>query len=474
MKIGTGNFTSFSRTDRRMKKKRKEEVLFNHHQQMADASVSSSPIARLSQDQLFSILLLLPIQSILCFATTCKRFNLLAYSDALWESVYRRDWGHPPADAAKLPWKNMYRQVYQLDTVNCHSLLLGNDDEWPCPRPRASHSLNLVSGCLVLFGGGCEGGRHLEDTWTAYAGVDELKRRRIKWQKTSSGIPEGRFGHSCVVVGNYLVLFGGINQHGVRQNDTWVGQVTVEEKLGNVKLSWRLLDVSCLSAPPPSPRGAHAGCCIDNKRMLIHGGIGPSGVRLCDTWVLDLTEDVCFGTWREIVSQPCPPSRSGHTLTHIDEAKNILFGGRGSGYEVLNDVWLFDSSGGRWIQLVFDLCNSMPMPMPRVGHSANLIIGHRLLIYGGEDSNRHRKDDFWVLDIESMTTKQQQHRKTWRRLEFKGGHKPKCRSFHGACVDNSGCYLFVHGGMVDGSVEPAGSSGLRFDGEFFFVELILH
>lgn len=144
-----------------MKKKRKEEVLLpqrNRHQQMADALVSSSAIARLAQDQLFSILLLLPIQSILCFATTCKRLNHLAYSDALWESVYRRDWGHPPADAAQLPWKNMYRQVYQLDTVNCHRLLLGSDDEWPCPRPRASHSLNFVSGYLVLFGGGCEGG----------------------------------------------------------------------------------------------------------------------------------------------------------------------------------------------------------------------------------------------------------------------------------------------------------------------------
>ncbi|KZV16950.1 F-box/kelch-repeat protein-like [Dorcoceras hygrometricum] len=462
-----------------MKKKRKEEVLLPQtNQQMADALAvpqPSSPIARLAQDQLFSILLLLPVQSILCFAATCKRLKLLAYSDALWESVYRRDWGNLPADAAplQLPWKIMYRQVYQLDAVYCHRLLLGSDDEWPCPRPRASHSLNLVSGCLVLFGGGCEGGRHLEDTWMAYAGVDDLKRRKVKWQKTSSGIPEGRFGHSCIVVGDYLVLFGGINQHGVRQNDTWIGQVTVQERLGDVKLSWRLLDVSCSSASPPSPRGAHAGCCIDSKRMLIHGGIGPSGVRLCDTWVLDLTEEVCFGTWREILTQPCPPPRSGHTLTHIGEAKNVLFGGRGSGYEVLNDVWLFDSLDGKWIQLAFDLCNSVPMPLPRVGHSANRVVGQRLLIYGGEDSNRNRKDDFWVLDVESIAAKLPRG-KSWRRLEFKGGHKPKCRSFHGACVDNSGCYLYVHGGMVDGLVEPAGSSGLRFDGELFLVELILH
>ena len=29
----------------------------------------------------------------------------------------------------------------------------------PTPSSRASHSLNVVSGMLVLFGGGCEGGR---------------------------------------------------------------------------------------------------------------------------------------------------------------------------------------------------------------------------------------------------------------------------------------------------------------------------
>ncbi|KAI3455732.1 hypothetical protein Pfo_012395 [Paulownia fortunei] len=459
---------------------------------MAESSSSSignygsSPVTRIPQDHLFSILLLLPIESILCFAMTCKKLKSLAYSDSLWESICRRDWGQIPVDALKcsdhlhqLPWKKLYQQVYQLDSVFCHRLLADSPDgDEILPRPRASHSLNLVSGCLVLFGGGCEGGRHLDDTWVAYIGSDF--RRTLKWQKINSGIPSGRFGHSCVVIGDYLVLFGGINDHGIRQNDTWVGQVTVHERLG-MTLSWRLLDVGSI-APPP--RGAHAGCCIDNKRMLIHGGIGPSGVRLSDTWVLDLSEDVYFGSWTEIVAQPCPPSRSGHTLTHIGGAQTILFGGRGMGYEVLNDVWLLDASEGhwRWTQLLFELRNiPQGFSLPRVGHSANLIIGRRLLIYGGEDSYRHRKDDFWVLDISSVPCVKMQprnlnqnriFRKMWKKVES-NGDKPNCRSFHGACVDGSGRYLYVYGGMVDGLIQPADSSGLRFDGESFLVELVL-
>lgn len=321
-------------------------------------------------------------------------------------------------------------------------------------------------------------GRHLDDTWVAYIGNDF--KRTLRWQMITSGTPSGRFSHSCIVIGDSLILFGGINDHGVRQNDTWVGRVTIHERLGIV-LSWRLLDVGT-NAPPP--RGAHAGCCFNNRRMLVHGGIGPSGLRLGDMWLLDLSDDLNYGRWTKIVSQPCPPSRSGHTLTDIEEEKAILFGGRGVGYQVLNDVWLLDASEGnwRWKQVMFELSN-VPhgFDLPRVGHSANLIIGRRLLIYGGEDSNRNRKDDFWVLDIGSVDCSKMQarnpnrnriYRRTWRRIESKGG-RPNSRSFHGACVDDSGRYLYVYGGMVDGLIQPADPSGMRFDGDSFVMELVV-
>lgn len=125
-----------------------------------------SPIANLAQDHIFTILLRLPVDSILSFAMTCKRFRSLTSSDVFWESICRRDWGPKQVDAFKssneyqmLPWMWLYKQVSQLESVSCYKLS-DPEGDLVLPNPRASHSLNFVSNCLILFGGGCEGGRY--------------------------------------------------------------------------------------------------------------------------------------------------------------------------------------------------------------------------------------------------------------------------------------------------------------------------
>ncbi|CAL1386783.1 unnamed protein product [Linum trigynum] len=464
------------------------------------SSSSSPPITSMAADHLFTVLLLLPVESILSFAATCKRFSSLATSDALWESVCAREFGDSSVHAlrssllpnfrnvAANPWMAMYKKVSRLDTVTCRRLLPDPDQLEGIPSPRASHSLNFISDCLVLFGGGCEGGRHLDETWITYVGNNS--QTTVKWQKVSTGIPSGRFGHSCIAIGNYVILFGGINDRGVRHNDTWVGRVLSTENTavgGGITFSWRLLDPELGSSRPPPPRGAHAACCFERK-MVIQGGIGLYGLRLGDTWVLDPSEDFCSGTWHELLTYPAPPPRSGHSLTCIGGTKMVLFGGRGLGYEVMDDLWLLQMSEGgdlRWVQVVHEN-QKVPqgVSLRRVGHSATPILGGRLLIYGGEDSLRHRKDDFLILDIEAVKPireqlpqpalnarrLQQASSSLWKRISVKG-HKPNRRSFHRACGDQSGRFLYLYGGMVDGLLQPGEAAGLRFDGELFVVEL---
>ena len=133
-----------------------------------ETSTSESPISNITQDHLFPIFLLLPVESILSLSLTCKRFRALTSSDSLWESICRRDWGSTCVDALKssnhyhnqlLPWMTLYKQVSQLKSLSCHKLADPDYGDLDFPSARASHSLNFVSDCLVLFGGGCEGGQ---------------------------------------------------------------------------------------------------------------------------------------------------------------------------------------------------------------------------------------------------------------------------------------------------------------------------
>jgi hypothetical protein len=134
----------------------------------AGASSSSPPIAQLGYDQLLSVLRLLPPEAVLSFAATCRAFRAWASSDALWEALCRRDWGARAAAAlaerrrdrertgggAPPPWRRVYAEVARLGALSARRVPVRGAS----PRPRASHSLNLVAGWLVLFGGGCEGG----------------------------------------------------------------------------------------------------------------------------------------------------------------------------------------------------------------------------------------------------------------------------------------------------------------------------
>jgi hypothetical protein len=116
--------------------------------------------------------------------------------------------------------------------------------------------------------------------------------------------------------------------------------------------------------------------------------------------VLDLTEGQ-KPRWHEIETLLSPPARAGHTLTWIGGNRIILFGGRGIHYEVLNDVWMFNMKGScpEWVEL----CAHEPdppngIPEPRSGHSSTPMFGGKVLIDGGEDTHRCRKDDVWILD----------------------------------------------------------------------------
>lgn len=440
-------------------------------------------LAFLGLDQILVILQFLPVQSLIAFGLTCKRFKEIAEGDSLWAFICVREWGSravhswPKHGKERGGWKWVYRQMLMLKAGSWRKVEQGGVS----PAPRASHSLCTVAGNLIVFGGGCQGGRHLDDTWVASLPTEISEG--IVWQRSNLGSPSGRFGQSCTVVNDAIVLFGGINDQGARQCDTWIKSGLSSGNMHDSPV-WELVDV--VKSPPP--RGAHAGCCGGDGRVVIFGGIGTELNRFCDTWVLDLAESPLI--WHEVITPVSPPARSGHTMTWIGGRRMILFGGRGIRFEVLNDVWLLNMEGTfpQWVELRPCEQPLHDRPTPRAGHSATPIFGGRILIFGGEDARRSRKGDAWVLDpragvqvgcesscMSSYTQKplieEKMAPRFWKKLK-QLGQLPSRRSFHGACALDSGHSILVFGGMVDGEVLPGVATGLGFDAEMHMLQLV--
>ena len=76
------------------------------------------------------------------------------------------------------------------------------------------------------------------------------------------------------------------------------------------------------AGPVPPPRARHTAVAIDDKRLLVFGGIDMKR-RYNDTWVLNIKT----GGWEEIVVQgEIPPARAHHTITRVGDCLYI-FGG---------------------------------------------------------------------------------------------------------------------------------------------------
>jgi len=71
---------------------------------------------------LLSILLLLPLESILCFGMSCKKIMALTRSHTLWKSLCNRDYNHHStdsnSDAGVVDWYRLYHRLRHGFTYN--------------------------------------------------------------------------------------------------------------------------------------------------------------------------------------------------------------------------------------------------------------------------------------------------------------------------------------------------------------------
>jgi len=167
------------------------------------------------------------------------------------------------------------------------------------------------------------------------------------WQTTPvSASPElspaARWGASLVFDStiNRVVLFGGKDNSGMF-NDVWV------LSRATATAAWAKFSTTGAS---PAPRVYHSAI-YDSaaQRLVVFGGHDSQGVKLQDLWALDLSGPTT-GAWTQLSAGGGPSARLLPAMAYDSlQQRVVLFGGLGGTY--FNDTWVWDLTGGGWLQL---------------------------------------------------------------------------------------------------------------------------
>ncbi|GAA5846086.1 hypothetical protein JCM9279_004781 [Rhodotorula babjevae] len=241
------------------------------------------------------------------------------------------------------------------------------------PSPRAAHAAAVTvagGGRLWVHGGEYSAPNqnsfyHYHDLWSFSFDTNSWERWEVKTR------PSARSGHRMAVYKNFIFLFGGFQDTGVRTtylNDLWAWSLT--------DYRWYKVEFSEVDRKPPARSGFSFLPTADG--LVLHGGYTKTyenrrttGVALNDTWQLKIppiNEDgVCDFKkfkWekRKNPGLPPNPTRSGCTMAYwANKQFGVLFGGVSDDdkdEETLdstfyNELYGYSTAGnGRWVRLM--------------------------------------------------------------------------------------------------------------------------
>lgn len=197
-----------------------------------------------------------------------------------------------------------------------------------------------------------------------------------------------------------------------------------------------------ISGTPPTTRYGHSAV-LAGSRIIVFGGKGPKGAVYRDLHALD---PVTMTWYQGPEGGGAPTARFDHTANLVGGTKMFVFGGW-NGNDFFNDVYILDLEIMAWSK---PNCTG-PAPSPRKGH-CSILIGTNLVVHGGFTFNDdHIKanvgrigsalqecylNDIRVLDTETFI---------WSRLRVSGS-PPEHRFDH--TMDISGSDIILFGGWT--------------------------
>ena len=277
---------------------------------------------------------------------------------------------------------------------------INSNNQINSPYVKKSHNPNSKNNQLEVLS---HQGRHNEsanlNNNKMEANILEKETIDIFPVDTNGNRPAPRFGHSLVMINDLKVcIFGGAI------GDTRKINYSNETYIYNVLTKlWIKLEVGS-NKILPQERAAHAAAVNDNSVMMIYGGSTKNGGLAEDEiWLLFLNEGTDGeGEWKKysVTNGHSPGPRYGHSLNFI-KPYFVLFGGNFNP-SLSNDVWIVNITEkiGEWKKIIFQ--NDFG-PSPRLYHISQICnfgkYQNKLIIFGGRDSNENPLNDVWILEL---------------------------------------------------------------------------
>ena len=232
-------------------------------------------------------------------------------------------------------------------------------------RPPPSFKLTsaLVAPDVVLVVGGDDGGGPVDSYQQGSYASDTYLLNTTSWVWSRGGTLGGlgRQGASVAVVGDAVVVFGGMEAgsppiYSNRLFITTLHDLLLPTSTQKSPPTWTDATVLCNGRRPP-PRRAHGMVSAGGGRAYLFGGHTPDG-NLNDLWQLQLTtseEDPsrlasCVWTLVDSGSEggKSPPSRGGAGMWYEGGVVGVVGGASCTpGCTCLGDVWVYDVDGRR-------------------------------------------------------------------------------------------------------------------------------
>lgn len=228
-------------------------------------------------------------------------------------------------------------------------------DKESLPKERAAHAAaSNDKGQMAIYGGSTTSGGLAEDCLYIFS-LNANDENEGEWTKikTSGPTPGERYGHSLTYLEPYFVLFGG-NFNPNLSNDIWI--ININNNKNNTENQWIKVDYKNDKNNVPVERLYHSSLVCNygkyKNKFMIFGGRDSKNNPLNDLWVLALKENE--GEWTKLFpnnseNEKDLTPRMNHTMLAYDNLL-IILGGKSSASNPI-PIEVFDTEKSKTYRL---------------------------------------------------------------------------------------------------------------------------